>query len=545
MVGKFWQWASTLRLEEGAAAQQFERLTETAAGLLDEPAAAVLALSLASRSYSPTVEMFRQLERSEKAQLPAEQATKVMPGRPFAVVQGAQPVVVVDETQLAEAIAQAKSSVPAPVVVPLFEFDHRYGPNCDTCVTVVLYAHLGTTAFHRFHDVLSRMNGVNYVLRHSFDAESGNGVVGGLPTPMFLSGYGVEFALKSVEYKAIDDAATPKTTEAEEEVSVPTGVEDAPTVQPLDENDRFDEMTKTEIAALGHAAMTYVASSPDPLAALRYLSGGFPSFAVSLSKFRRNSTLVKQLFANQKFIAPEANTLLLNGRTLDPAEVDLFTLEDVLKEELLRLQQLRGIGLPLPVALHLLEEPLPPDQTHTLRFDLRSSSDAITYANNLETDMMYNRFYRSVNDIMRPTFGQFPYIAKNFFTTVVALNPSSSEGLDVARTLHFFLNQMVPMRVGIILATTGNRNGGGCTAGGDCAVSASPSVGVAVARVFHLFARTHGNGRLALFFLSQVAEFFEESHQGDVTLAHVEQAFFELFSFSQVARQPPHVGAVR
>lgn len=53
---------------------------------------------------------------------------------------------------------------------------------------------------------------ISYVLRHHFST-SGNGVLGGLDTPSYLSGYGVDLALKSIEYKAIDDSAINQNSE--------------------------------------------------------------------------------------------------------------------------------------------------------------------------------------------------------------------------------------------------------------------------------------------------------------------------------------------
>ncbi|KAF0044115.1 hypothetical protein F2P81_003273 [Scophthalmus maximus] len=82
----------------------------------------------------------------------------------------------------------------------LFKGDHKYpGSNPDGPV-VILYAEFGKPDFQRLHQVVSskvREGLVTYVLRHYVANPSGKKV--------YLSGYGVELAIKNQEYKAKDD----------------------------------------------------------------------------------------------------------------------------------------------------------------------------------------------------------------------------------------------------------------------------------------------------------------------------------------------------
>ncbi|MGH0126989.1 UNVERIFIED_CONTAM: hypothetical protein FKN15_012302 [Acipenser sinensis] len=83
----------------------------------------------------------------------------------------------------------------------LYKGDHAFpGINGGDPPVVILYDELGTNTFNNFHKVLSEKaeNGeIVYVLHH-FVASSSSG-------KMHLSGYGVELAIKSTEYRAVDD----------------------------------------------------------------------------------------------------------------------------------------------------------------------------------------------------------------------------------------------------------------------------------------------------------------------------------------------------
>ncbi|MEQ2201626.1 hypothetical protein XENOCAPTIV_015281, partial [Xenoophorus captivus] len=74
----------------------------------------------------------------------------------------------------------------------LYKNDHTYpGVNKTDVPVVILYAEIGTKKFNSFHKVLSEKaeeGALVYVLRHFVAVR-----------------YGVELAIKSTEYKAVDD----------------------------------------------------------------------------------------------------------------------------------------------------------------------------------------------------------------------------------------------------------------------------------------------------------------------------------------------------
>lgn len=92
----------------------------------------------------------------------------------------------------------------------LYSVDHHYG-SAGLPTKVVLYGDIATEAFRRFHDklmLLTDKGEVDYVHRPFTRVTIGDRSAGRLAptTPVRLSGYGVELAIKSQEYKAQDDS---------------------------------------------------------------------------------------------------------------------------------------------------------------------------------------------------------------------------------------------------------------------------------------------------------------------------------------------------
>ncbi|OXB58829.1 hypothetical protein ASZ78_007546 [Callipepla squamata] len=95
------------------------------------------------------------------------------------------------------ALLKAASGRPKPF---LFKGDHTYPASNPDSPVVILYAEIGTEGFYRVHKLLvkkAEAGEITYVLRHFIANPSEEKV--------YLSGYGVELAIKSTEYKAKDD----------------------------------------------------------------------------------------------------------------------------------------------------------------------------------------------------------------------------------------------------------------------------------------------------------------------------------------------------
>ena len=119
----------------------------------------------------------------------------------FALVQGRGKAC--DAATMLDLVASVEGSgVPstASSTSSLFDFDHVHPSStesADGVVVVILHGFFGASAFKPFHVALSKLakeKRVTYALRHLTPAESRGRVR--------LSGFGVELAVKSTEYKA-------------------------------------------------------------------------------------------------------------------------------------------------------------------------------------------------------------------------------------------------------------------------------------------------------------------------------------------------------
>jgi UDP-glucose:glycoprotein glucosyltransferase len=174
---------------------------------------ALLEIALASRVYSPAVAIHAQL--APHLPEPCGVPFAVVHGSLYCTPQGAS-------TALEVHAATAAGSIECPQIIN--DVDHVRGNN-SKAEPVFLYAHVGTRAFVEFHTVLSKAadeGKIRYVLRNAWG--DGNGIVGSRPgnSALRLQGYGVEFALKSVEYKVVDEPAETKAKkEADEQERKP------------------------------------------------------------------------------------------------------------------------------------------------------------------------------------------------------------------------------------------------------------------------------------------------------------------------------------
>uniref|UniRef100_A0A663MP34 UDP-glucose glycoprotein glucosyltransferase 2 n=1 Tax=Athene cunicularia TaxID=194338 RepID=A0A663MP34_ATHCN len=186
---KFWQFLETVReltvYKQGDSEHSYYNLILKKAGqFLSNLQINLLKFALAIRAYSPTVQMFQQIAADEP---PPE---------------GCGAFVVIHEkhtckTNEIKKLLKKATKRPRPY---LFKGDHKFPTLKEDGPVVVLYAEMGTKEFVKFHKILSekaQKEEIVYILRHYVQKPSSR--------KMYLSGYGVELAIKSTEYKAVDD----------------------------------------------------------------------------------------------------------------------------------------------------------------------------------------------------------------------------------------------------------------------------------------------------------------------------------------------------
>ncbi|RMC06821.1 hypothetical protein DUI87_16269 [Hirundo rustica rustica] len=199
---KFWQFLETVReltvYKKGDSEYSYYNLILKKAGqFLSNLQINLLKFALSIRAYSPTVQMFQQIAADEP---PPE---------------GCSAFVVIHEkhtckTNAIKKLLKKATKRPRPY---LFKGDHKFPALKEDGPVVILYAEMGTKDFVKFHKILSekaQKEEIVYVLRHYVQQKPNS-------RKMYLSGYGVELAIKSTEYKAVDDTQVKGANETKEE----------------------------------------------------------------------------------------------------------------------------------------------------------------------------------------------------------------------------------------------------------------------------------------------------------------------------------------
>ncbi|KAK8714348.1 hypothetical protein V6N13_149541 [Hibiscus sabdariffa] len=303
----------------------------------------------------------------------------------------------------------------------LYEFDHVHFDSNLMSPVAILYGALGTECFREFHLTLvqaAKEGKVKYVVRpvlpSSCEGEVGPcGAVGAMDS-LNLGGYGVELALKNMEYKAMDDSTIkkgvtledPHTEDLSQEVRgfiFSKILERKPDLTSeimafrdyLLSSTISDTLEVWELKDLGHQTAQRIVQASDHLQSMQEINQNFPSVVSSLSRMKLNDSVKDEIIANQRMIPPGKSLMALNGALINIEDTDLYLLIDLVHQELSLADQFSKLKLPSSTVRKLLSTMTPPE-SDTFRIDFRSSH--VHYLNNLEEDAMYRRWRSNLND---------------------------------------------------------------------------------------------------------------------------------------------------
>nr|XP_032620671.1 UDP-glucose:glycoprotein glucosyltransferase 1 isoform X2 [Chelonoidis abingdonii] len=448
----------------------------------------LLKFSLSLRSYSATIQAFQQIAADEPPPVGCNS---------FFAVHGKKTC----EFDTLEILLQTASERLKPF---LFKGDHRFPLSNPDSPVVILYAEIGTEEFSRFHSLLvlkASAGEITYVLRHYVANPSKEKV--------YLSGYGVELAIKSTEYKAKDDTQV-KGTEVN---ATMIGEND-----PLDEVQGFlfgklrqlypdlkeelkelrkhliestNEMAPLKVWQLQDlsfqtAARILAAPTVDALMVMKDLSQNFPTKARAITKTVVSSELRTEIEENQKYfkgtlgLQSGDSALFINGLHIDLDTQDIFSLFDVLRNEARVMEGLHSLGiegLSLHNVLKLNIQPSDSDYAVDIR------SPAISWINNLEVDSRYNSWPSSVQELLRPTFpGVIRQIRKNFHNFVLIVDPSHESTAELLNVAEMFFSNHIPLRIGLVFVVNDSED-----------VDGLQDAGVALLRAFNYVAQEVDN----------------------------------------------------
>lgn len=452
----------------------------------------------------------------------------------------------------------------------LFDFDHIHAESSISSRTAILYGALGSDCFKEFHINLvqaAKEGKVMYVVRPVLPSgcEANVGICGavGVKDSLNLGGYGVELALKNMEYKAIDDSTIkegvtledPRTEDLSQEVRgfiFSKLLERKPdlTSEIMSFRDYLLSSTTSEtlevweLKDLGHQTAQRIVHASDPLQSMQEISQNFPSVVSSLSRMKLNDSIKDEIVANQRYMPPGKSLMSLNGALINIEDIDLYLLIDLVHQELSLADQFSKLKIPRTITQKLLST-VPPSESSMFRVDFRSTH--VQYLNNLEEDTVYKRWRSNINEILMPVFpGQLRYIRKNLFHAVYVLDPATVCGLEVINMIMSLYENHFPLRFGVILYSSKfiksiEINGGELHS--PVAEDDSPvndDISSLIIRLFLFIKENHG-AQTAFQFLSNVNRLLMESADSAdddaLEIHHVEGAFVE--TILPKAKTPP------
>ncbi|KAF6085164.1 UDP-glucose glycoprotein glucosyltransferase 2 [Phyllostomus discolor] len=487
---KFWQFLDTVKeltiyKQTESDYSYYNLILKKAGQFLDNLHINLLKFAFSIRAYSPAVRMFQQIAADE----PPPDGCDA-----FVVIHKKHTCKINEVKKLLKKAA----SRPRPY---LFERDHKFPTDKENLPVVILYAEMGTRSFGKFHTVLSEkaQNGeILYVLRHYIQKPASR--------KMYLSGYGVELAIKSTEYKTLDDTQVKAVANATVEDEIETNEVQGFLFGKLKERysdlranltafqryliESSKEMTPLkvwELQDLSFQAASQIMAAPvyDALKLMKDISQNFPIKARTLTKVAVNQQMKKEIQKNQqdlldrRDIHPGDARVYINGLRVDADAHGPFSVLDTLRLEGKRMYGLQKLGLGREDMSKFLKlNSRVRDSNYVL--DIRHSS--IMWINDLENDGFYAAWPASCQELLKPVFpGKIPSVRRNFHNLVLFIDPAQEYTLDFIKLAENLYYRRVPLRIGFVFVVNT-----------DDQVDGTSDAGVALWRAFSCIVEEQG-----------------------------------------------------
>uniref|UniRef100_A0A8C8STQ4 UDP-glucose ceramide glucosyltransferase-like 1 n=1 Tax=Pelusios castaneus TaxID=367368 RepID=A0A8C8STQ4_9SAUR len=414
----------------------------------------------------------------------------------------------------------------------LFKGEHKFPTLNENVPVVILYAEIGTKDFVKFHKVLSekaQKEEIVYVLRHYKPS----------PRKMYLSGYGVELAIKSTEYKAVDDIQVKATNDTTEE-----GDDETEEVQGFlfgklkqmypDLKDNLKELRKHliqstnnleplkiwELQDLSFQAASQIISAPayKALKLMKDLAQNYPIKARYDKIVSIFSTFPFKHFREILGIQPGEAHLFLNGLPIDLDFHDPFSILETLKLEGKVMHGLHDLGLKEEAISKFMKLQIHP-MDDSCALDIRHTS--IIWVNNIEKDDSYNMWPTSFQELLKQTFpGDIRQIRRNLYNLVLFIDPVQEYAADFVKLAELFYHHNIPLRIGFVFILNTNEE-----------IDGTMDSGVALLRAFNYIAEESDTTQA---FISMI-NMYHEMKDGEVlTVKHVKNVLRSEFPHADI-----------
>nr|XP_002120850.2 UDP-glucose:glycoprotein glucosyltransferase 1 isoform X2 [Ciona intestinalis] len=486
----------------------------------------LLKFALSLRTYSPRVEMFHQL-----AVINGLTGCDI-----FFDVHGQKTC---EYSEVHQLLKSAKMQDLQPSTV--FKQDHVFPESKSSDSTIILYANIASTEFKQAHDLLKRLakaGEAKYVLRHFIRSRPDKGVQ--------LSGYGVELAMKSTEYKAIDDSVVKDDgssasllDDGEVEVegfnfSTLARVHPQLTKQLaelrghlMESTNEMQPMKIWQLQDLSFQAATRVLNAPknDQLKILKDISQNFPTRVRTLVKQQVPDELRHEIKQNQRsfeqFDIDQGQAMfLLNGIQIDVDETDMFKLLDMLRSEGKLISGLKKLNLNSNQIQKAMKLNVHPEASGKHILDIRES--AIIWANDIETDERYKRWPANVHELLRPAFpGTLRRVRKNMFHLVFVIDPTHADAKYLVEAAEIFWANDVPLRIGFSFLVDDSAE-----------IDGNDDAGVALVRAYNYARDEMDDNEKSFSFLTNVYKSLKEG--SIITVEHIIQRLKQKFKSADI-----------
>ena len=541
---KFWRFVGTWANQNGLNGKRCQRYIEAAlehavAGGREAEEApreehmmiGALKMALGLRQYAPRLKMFEKLkeEAAEEVVRDAGVREEVKKKCCFATV-GNGGRYATDVASLRRALNEAakedaNNTEQYSYLLPT-EFDHIYPNGKENDILegseveekakeervpmVYLYAATGSRCFLDMHEFLAEKiekGEVRYVLRPVFEksclndkkaveqctaygafnydgdkkSKSNNSMNEEDDELLYMPGFGVELAIKNMEYKAVDDQITGKDEEESEDVDqeeIVLGFNFKTLRERLAERgedmqekldvfkkqleleeksikgDMFEPLPKWKIANLGLLATQKIVSANDPLLMLRDVTQNFPSLMNKMANTMRVQKKTREeVKENQQAVPPSSVIMSLNGQPMELDTVDAFAIMDRIISELRDAERVRTIGLEDKAAaetLHLRPKSMQTKQPPKID----ATFSPVEYSFDFEKDKQYEKWSKSYSKFLKAlkeSHGQgLPPIRRNLINIVAIVNLGSAEGMEIISVLERYRKMNLPVRYAIL-----------------------------------------------------------------------------------------------
>uniref|UniRef100_A0A6B2KWC8 UDP-glucose:glycoprotein glucosyltransferase n=1 Tax=Arcella intermedia TaxID=1963864 RepID=A0A6B2KWC8_9EUKA len=416
----------------------------------------LLKWSLSIHNENPKLEAHRHLASQEL--LPFE-LQNVTDGRAWVHINGK---VFGDVNEVQAALSLDLSNAESPELYP---FDHKHPSSFDgPSPVVILYGSIGDQKTLQFHRKIIEFVGpkqLRYVFRHWFSKEHLN-----LPK-LNLQGFGVDLALKSLEYKVIDDSKQAN-DKGKEDVHTDSGpvqgfdftalTKQYPHLSSellafkahlLAADFQMEQLKVWELKDLGLISTQKILEAPEPLRMLRDISQNLPVLAHTLARQAINDTARSSILSIISRLNGFSNGLWINKVAYSTAALDPFMLYRSISQQIFNTDLLKNIGISSSSVYDILSHSFP--ESSGPQLDLSSIQKNIIFVNNLDTDGRYYNWYPRVEDILQPVWPQqFHYVRKNFWTVVLVVDPADKTAASTAFQLLNLMWQNLPARIGFL-----------------------------------------------------------------------------------------------